>query len=142
MIEFISIPIFLHQNQWSLALGQIPDGIEVERVVNSKCSFLPVINGIKIQIFCIQCDNVLHTVFENHRKSLIKHCASEASYIFILSGQKLIKRPNIVNFERIQACGQTVLPDMSILTEQKLAKSTKIKKSNKTFEIYLSGNTV
>ena len=29
------------------------------------------------------------TVFENHRKSLI---ASEASYVYILSGQKLIKK--------------------------------------------------
>ena len=34
--------------------------------------------------------------------------ASEASYLYILSGQK------IVHFERAEACGQTVLPDTSI----------------------------
>ena len=33
-----------------------------------------------------------NTVFENHRKSLIFNIiASEASYVYILSGQKLIK---------------------------------------------------
>ena len=36
-------------------------------------------------------DNRLLTVFENHRKSLIQHFASEASYVYILSGQKLLK---------------------------------------------------
>ena len=31
-------------------------------------------------------------VFENHPKSRIYHCASEASYVYILSGQKVIKK--------------------------------------------------
>ena len=36
------------------------------------------------------------TAFENHRKSLIQHCErSEASYVYFLSGQKLIKMPKL-----------------------------------------------
>ena len=31
------------------------------------------------------------TMFENHKKSLRFNIASEASYVYILSGQKLIK---------------------------------------------------
>ena len=38
------------------------------------------------------------TVFENHRKSLI---ASEASYVYILSGQKLIKNAKNGSFWRV-----------------------------------------
>ena len=51
-------------------------------------------------------------VFENHRKSLIQlfNIASEASYVYILSGQKLIKDAKN---------GQTVLPDRSDLIGQK-----------------------
>ena len=50
--------------------------------------------------------------------------ASEASYVYILSGQKLIK--NAKNGP--EACGQTVLPDRSVLIGQKLAENAKIKK--------------
>ena len=39
------------------------------------------------------------TVFENHRKSLIQHC--EQSYIYILSGQKLIKNAKNGPFWRV-----------------------------------------
>ena len=58
--------------------------------------------------------------------------ASEASYVYILSGQKFMK--NAENgqfwrvFEKLEACGQTVLPDRSILIGQKLVKNTKIEK--------------
>ena len=42
------------------------------------------------------------TVFENHRKSLIQHCiASEASYVYILSEQKLIKNTKKGPFWRV-----------------------------------------
>ena len=45
--------------------------------------------------------------------------ASEASYIFILSGQKFVKNAtktvNLASFWKPEACGQTVLPDRSIL---------------------------
>ena len=40
------------------------------------------------------------TVFDNHRKSLIQH-ASEASYVYILSRQKLIKNAKNGSFWRV-----------------------------------------
>ena len=55
-------------------------------------------------------------MFENHRKSLIQHYCERKSYVYILSGQKLIK--NVKNgsfwrvFRKAEACGQTVLPDI------------------------------
>ena len=58
------------------------------------------------------------TVFENHRKSLSFNIASEASYVYILSGQKLIKNakngPILASFSKPEACGQTMLPDRSV----------------------------
>ena len=51
--------------------------------------------------------------------------ASEASYIFILSGQKFIKNGQLGEFE---SCGQTVLRDRSILIGQKLVESVQIEK--------------
>ena len=50
------------------------------------------------------------TVFENHRKSLIQRF--EASYVYILSGQKLIKNAKNGQFWKPEACSQTVLPDI------------------------------
>ena len=55
--------------------------------------------------------------------------ASEASYVYILSGQKLAKNAKIVNFgefSKVEACGQTVLPDRLLLIGQKLVKNAKI----------------
>ena len=46
------------------------------------------------------------TVFENHRKSLIRHC---------------------------ERSGQTVLPDRSLLIRQKLVENVEIQNSNATF---------
>ena len=48
--------------------------------------------------------------------------ASEASYVYISSRQKFTKMPkmpkmvNLASFWKLEACGQTVLPDMSVLT--------------------------
>ena len=56
--------------------------------------------------------------------------ASKASYVYILSGQKLLK--NAKNgafwwvFWKLEACGQTVLPDRSVLIGQKLVENAKI----------------
>ena len=50
--------------------------------------------------------------------------ASEASYVYILSGQKLIK--NAKKNPKAKACGQTVLPDRSVLLVQKLGENAKI----------------
>ena len=49
--------------------------------------------------------------------------ASEASSVYILSGQKLIKNTKnsqFGEFLKSEVCGQTVLPDMSILIRQKI----------------------
>ena len=71
------------------------------------------------------------TVFENHRKVSF-NIASEASYIYILSRQKFIKKAKSGPFWRVflkyEACGQTVLPDRSVLIGQKLLENAKIKK--------------
>ena len=60
-------------------------------------------------------------MFENHRKSLIKHSR-------LHFGQKLIKnakKVNLASFGKTAACGQTVLPDMSVLIGQKLVENAK-----------------
>ena len=55
-----------------------------------------------------------------------------ASYVYILSGQKLIKNAkkwsSLASFCNPKACGQTVLPDRSVLIGQKLVENAKIKK--------------
>ena len=50
--------------------------------------------------------------------------ASEASYVYILSGQKP-KMVNLASFWKPEACGQ-VLPDRSLLKGQKLVENAKI----------------
>ena len=56
--------------------------------------------------------------------------ASEASYVYILSRQKFIENAKkssiLASFWKHEACGQTVLPDRSLLLEQKVMKSAKI----------------
>ena len=58
--------------------------------------------------------------------------ASEASYSYILSGQKFIKNAKkcsiLASFWKPEACGQTVLPDRSVLIGQKLVENGKIQK--------------
>ena len=58
--------------------------------------------------------------------------ASEASYVYILSRQKFIenaKKPSILaSFWKPEFCGQTVLPDRSLLKGQKLVENAKIGK--------------
>ena len=54
--------------------------------------------------------------------------ASEASYVYILSRQKFMKNAPkwsiLASFWKPEACGQTVLPDRSILIGQKLVENT------------------
>ena len=56
--------------------------------------------------------------------------ASKESYVYILSGQKFLKNakngPFWRSFEKPEACGQTVLPDRSVLIGQKLVENVKI----------------
>ena len=57
---------------------------------------------------------------------------SEASYVYILSGQKFIQnaenRSILASFWQPEACGQTVLPDRSVLIGQKMVENAKIQK--------------
>ena len=52
-----------------------------------------------------------YTVFENLPRKVAFNIASEASYVYILSGQKFIKMPKMVNFENltveVKQCYQT-----------------------------------
>ena len=73
----------------------------------------------------------LHTVFENHRKSIIQHCErSELCLHFEWTkvNKKCPKLSILASFCKSEACGQTVLPDRSILIGQKLVENAKIKK--------------
>ena len=49
------------------------------------------------------------------KKKVSLNIASEASYVYILSGQTLIKNAKkgsiLASFRKPEACGQTVLPD-------------------------------
>ena len=55
--------------------------------------------------------------------------ASEASYVYILSGQKLIKNDQFWRvFDNLSLAVKTVLPDRSILKVQKLVEKAKIEK--------------
>ena len=54
--------------------------------------------------------------------------ASEASYVYILSGQNFLKNgPFWRVFENLKLGGQTVLPVMSVLIGQKLVENAKTK---------------
>ena len=68
-----------------------------------------------------------YTAFENYRKSLIQDCER--------SGQKLDKNAKkwstMSSFWKPETCGQTVLPDNSVLIGHKIGE--KFKNSNATF---------
>ena len=69
-------------------------------------------------------------MFENRIKSRID-IASEASYVYILSGQKLIRNAKNGPIWRVfenESCCQKVLPGRSILIGQKLVENAKIQK--------------
>ena len=57
--------------------------------------------------------------------------ASVASYLYILSGKKLIK--NLMSFWKIEASDQTVLPERSILKGQNLVENAIIQKLSQDF---------
>ena len=77
-----------------------------------------VIYGLYIHSFQITVDITCRfTEFENHKKVSF-YIASEASYVYILSGQQFIeKMPKIVNFANFwetKATCKKVLPEMTI----------------------------
>ena len=76
-----------------------------------------------IQIPLSQCLKIAQKVAFN--------IVSEASYVYILSEQKFIKMLkmfNLASFRKREVCGQTVLPDKSILIRQKLVENAKMPK--------------
>ena len=65
--------------------------------------------------------------------------ASEASYIYVLNGEKLIKIAKnliLVSFRKPETCGQIVLPDRSVLNRQKSFKMSKLEILNATFWVF------
>ena len=70
-----------------------------------------------------------HGVWKS-QKNVSFNIASEASYVFILNGQKLIKKCQkwsiLASFWKPKACGQTVLPDRSVSIRRKLVENPKI----------------
>ena len=70
----------------------------------------------------------LHGIWKSQKK-ISFNIASEASYVYILSGQKLTKNGQFwQNFWKPEAFGQTVLPDRSVLKGQKVVENVKIVK--------------
>ena len=75
-------------------------------------------------------------MLENHRKSLIQHCErSELRWHFegTKVNYKWQKWSNLASFWKPEACGQTVLPDKSVLKGQKLVENANMKILNATF---------
>ena len=69
------------------------------------------------------------TVFENRQKNRIQHCErSELRLHFEWTkiNQKCQKRSILLSFCKPEACGQTALPDRSLLIGQKLVENAKI----------------
>ena len=68
-------------------------------------------------------------MFENQEKVSF-NITSGVSYVYDSGGQKLIKKCQnwyvLASFSKSKACGQTVLPDRSILKGQKLVKIAKV----------------
>ena len=71
----------------------------------------------------------MHGVWKSQKKVSF-NIASEASYVYILSGQKFIKNAqkwsNLASFWKPEACGQPELPDRSVLIGRKLVENAKI----------------
>ena len=59
-------------------------------------------------------------MFENHRKSLLQH------FEWTKVSSKCQKWSILASFGKPEACGQTVLPDRSVLIGQKLVQNAKI----------------
>ena len=70
-------------------------------------------------------------VFENHSKSLIQHCKRSKlrwHFEWTKGNKKYHKRSILASFWKPKACGQTVLPDKSVLKEQNLVENAKMPK--------------
>ena len=70
------------------------------------------------------CNKIKITLFENP-ENVSFNIASEASYVYILSGQKCFKNVILASFWNLEDYGQTVLPDKSTLMGQNLLENVK-----------------
>ena len=75
------------------------------------------------------------TVFENHKKVSFYIIASEASYVYISSGQKFIDNAEISQFSQFETGG---VPDKSISIVQKMVENTQIQNlKRRNFECFM-----
>ena len=70
----------------------------------------------------------VHTVFENRLKSRFQHCERSELRLHFELIEKCQKWSIFASFWKPEACGQTVLPDRSLLIGQKLVENAKIQK--------------
>ena len=66
----------------------------------------------------------IHSVWKSHKKSHLILRAKRAKFTFWVDKSSL-KMVNLASFWKPEACGQTVLPDNSLLMGQKLVESAK-----------------
>ena len=113
--------IALPEGKWSLVFALAKN----ENKLPSSLSWLVFSTVIPVSLYS-RCLKITEKVLFN--------IASEASYVYILSGQKLIKNAKkwsiLASFWKPEACGQTVLPDRSVLLRQKLVENAKIQKES------------
>ena len=77
------------------------------------------------------------TEIENHRKKSHSTLRAKRAMFTFWVDKNSLKMPKMVDFwrvfEKFKACGQTVLPDRTILIGQKMVENVKIENSNETF---------
>ena len=89
------------------------------------------------QCFCYQCKGKIDRAGLQHQKlqtcKIILVSNNSETCVYILSGQKLVQKCQIRSvlasfwqLVELAVCGQTVLPDRSVLIGQKLVENTKI----------------
>ena len=83
--------------------------------------------GVKSETFSYSNESNTPQCFKITEKVAF-NIASEASNDYILSRQKLVKSVKKIYFWKTWACGQTVLPDLSVFVGQKLVENAKIQK--------------
>ena len=78
---------------------------------------------------CLEKTNFI--LFEHQRKSLIQHCERRElrlHFEWTKVNQKCQNSQLLASFWKLEACGQTVLPDMSVLIGQKMVENAKVEK--------------
>ena len=115
----------------SLALIGYPDPPVIHFWASWQVSFF--FSSFSI-FFCFSCIICLlqHSVWK-FLENVSFNIASVASYVYILLIKNAKKCPFWASFWKPEACGQTVLPDRSVLKVRNWWKKPKIKNSTATF---------